>query len=141
MALAAAVVLCAALGSALLAGQASTQTASTAPKATGIRTSEDRCSYLSGWGWLVSEEALSVEELQLPDTFGDEYADYLALQAAQGFDLTRYAGKRVKRYTYEILNYPGQTPGVSAQLLLCRNTVIAGEVVGDGIFHGLAMPE
>ena len=139
--LAAGVVLCAVLGSAFFIGQGAAQTSSTVPRATGIRTSEDRCSYLASWGWLVSGEAASVEELELPDPFGEEYADYLALQSAQGFDLTRYAGKRVKRYTYDILNYPGQISGVQAQLVICRNTVIAGEIVGENIFHGLALPE
>ena len=50
----------------------------------------------------------------------DSYQEYLALQADQGFDLEKYAGKRVKRYTYEVLNYPTGESGVQVNLLLCK---------------------
>ena len=74
----------------------------------------------------------------------DSYAQYIDLQRQQGFDLERYAGKRAKRYTYEILNYPSGETGVQANLLLYKTTVIGGEVLSprlDGFLHGLAMPE
>ena len=73
----------------------------------------------------------------------DSYDEYLALQSQQGFDLTQYAGKRVKRYTYEIANYPTGETGVQANLLIYKNTVIGGEVLSpqmDGFLHGLTMP-
>ena len=72
------------------------------------------------------------------------YDDYLALQSGQGFDLSKYAGKRVKRYTYEITNYPTGETGILANLLIYKNTVIGGEVLSpqlDGFLHGLAMPK
>ena len=65
------------------------------------------------------------------------------LQADQGFDLTAYCGKRVKRYAYEITNYPTGEQGVQAGLLIYKNTVIGGDVLSpslDGFLHGLAMP-
>ena len=55
----------------------------------------------------------------------------------------QYAGKRVKRYTYEIYNYPSGEAGVQANLLVYRNTVFGGEVLSpllNGFLHGLAMP-
>ena len=107
----------------------------------GVKTDEDRVAYLSGWGRQVAPETVSAEELQMPEDFGEEYAQYLELQAAQGFDLTKYAGKRVKRYTWTVTNYPGQPEGVQAHLLLCRNTVIGGEILGEGFLHGLSMPD
>ena len=72
----------------------------------GIKTNEDRVAYLESYGWTVSPEAVSVEELLIPEEFDETYDQYLALQAQQGFDLTQYKGKRVKRYTYEVTNYP-----------------------------------
>ncbi|WP_251446111.1 DUF4830 domain-containing protein [Vermiculatibacterium agrestimuris] len=113
--------------------------ASMSPK--GVKTAEDRAAYLESWGWQVEPEAVSVEELEMPETFGEEYSQYLELQAAQGFDLTKYAGKRIKRYTLNVLNYPGGTEGVQAHLLLCKNTVIGGEILGEGFLHGLSMPD
>ena len=102
----------------------------------GVKTDEDRVAYLSGWGWQVAPETVSAEELQMPEDFGEEYAQYLELQAAQGFDLTKYAGKRIKRYTYEVLNHPTGT-GVTAHLLLYKNTVVGGELMGEDFLCGL----
>jgi len=107
----------------------------------GIKTAEDRADYLAQWGWLTPAEESAVEELAMPEEFGPEYDKYLALQAQQGFDLTKYAGKRIKRYTYDILNYPGGVQGVQAHLLICKNTVIGGEIFGENLLHTLAMPE
>ena len=109
----------------------------------GVKTNEDRVAFLESYGWTVSPEAIAVEELLIPEEFDETYADYLALQAGQGFDLTKYQGKRVKRYTYEITNYPSGEEGVQAGLLIYKNTVVGGEVLSsqiNGFIHGLAMP-
>lgn len=109
----------------------------------GIRTAEDRLSYLERYGWLVAKEPLAVEELLVPKEMGSEYADYLALQESQGFDLAKYAGKTVKRYTYQILNYPTGEQGVQVSLLMYKNTVVAADVLSpalNGFMHGLARP-
>jgi hypothetical protein len=108
-----------------------------------VKSNEDRLAYLAALGWEVKEEPLSTEELTIPKEFDDSYADYLALQSGQGFDLTKYRGKRVKRYTYEITNYPSGESGVQVSLLVYRSAVVGGEVFTtslDGFMHGLAMP-
>ena len=115
----------------------------TAPSPAKVRSNEDRVAYLAEYGWDVSPEPVSTEELLIPDEMGDTYQEYLRLQQEQGFDLTQYAGKRVKRYTYEIYNYPSGEAGVQANLLIHKNTVIGGEVLSprlNGFLHGLAMP-
>ena len=137
--LAAAVVLCAAAAAVTLAGRQAQASAMVSPK--GIRTEEDRVAYLQEWGWQVNPQAALVEELELPEEFGETYSQYLALQTGQGFDLEKHAGKRVRRYTYEILNYPTGETGVVAHLLVRKNTVIGGEVIGGSFLHGLAIPE
>jgi len=135
----AAVICAAAVGAVVLGGHG--EAVSSPVSARGVKTAEDRAAYLASWGWLTPAEETTVEELLLPEEFGAEYDQYLALQAEQGFDLTKYAGKRFKRYTYDILNYPGGAQGVQAHLLICRNTVIGGEILGSDFLHGLAMPE
>ncbi len=108
----------------------------------GVRDNEDRVGCLEELGWQVSPEPTSVEDLLVPTEFDDSYADYLALQAGQGFDLTQYRGKRIRRYTYDILNYPDGTEGVQVSLLVYKHTVIGGEVLspGQGFLHGLSVP-
>lgn len=110
----------------------------------GVRDNDDRVSFLNSLGWTVSEQPIATEELLVPDQFDESYADYLALQAEQGFDLTKYCGKRIKRYTYEITNYPTGETGIQASLLVYKNTIIGGEILSPatgGLLHGLTMPQ
>ena len=141
---AAALVCCAALALNLGGGAWQPVSAASAlPSPKGVRTNEDRVAYLEGYGWQVSPDPLATEELLIPEEMDESYDEYLALQAEQGFDLEKYAGKRVKRYTYEITNYPSGETGVQANLLLYKTTVVGGEVLSpelDGFLHGLAMP-
>ncbi|MBQ8800956.1 MAG: DUF4830 domain-containing protein [Clostridium sp.] len=114
-----------------------------APSPKKIRSNEDRVEYLSAYGWEVSPEPITTQELLIPEEMDESYTEYLSLQSQQGFDLAKYAGKRLKRYTYEIYNYPSGETGVQANLLLYRNTVVGGEVLSpqlNGFMHGLAMP-
>lgn len=138
LAAAVAVAVCASAAAVLLGARQAQAAAAVSPK--GIKTADDRVAYLQEWGWQVSPQAVLTEELVLPEEFGEEYTKYLELQKEMGFDLTDCAGKRIKRYTYEVLNYPGGETGVTAHLLLRRNTVIGGEIVGKDFLHGLAMP-
>lgn len=106
------------------------------PNPKGVKSPEDRVAYLESWGWQVSPNETLVEELAMPEEFGEEYTQYLELQAGQGFDLTKYAGKRIKRYTYEVLNHPSGEQ-VTAHLLICKNTVVGGELMGTDFLCGL----
>lgn len=110
----------------------------------GLKNNDSRVAYLESLGWSVSAEPIATEELVIPEAFDESYDDYLALQSAQGFDLTAYCGKRVKRYTYEVLNHPTGETGVQAALLIYKGRLIGGEVLSaqpDGFIHGLAVPE
>ncbi len=147
--IAGAVAVCVLCGAALAVGGAlsargvdAVSTAPASPK--GVKTNEDRVAYLESYGWQVSPDSIAVEELLIPQEFDETYNQYLALQSGQGFDLTKYQGKRVKRYTYEVTNYPTGETGIQAGLLIYKNTVVGGEVLSSqlgGFIHGLAMPE
>ena len=118
--------------------------AAAAPDPKGVSSNEKRVEYLGALGWEVTGEPVAIQELLIPKEMDDSYAEYLALQNEQGFDLTPYAGKRVKRYTYEVTNYPTGEAGVQVNLLIHRSRVIGGEVLSprmDGFVHGLFGPE
>ncbi len=135
---------CAALVLSLVPPAHQQTAALSSPNPKGVRNNKDRVAYLEHFGWAVSPEPISVEELEIPEELDDRYTEYLNLQANQGFDLTQYAGKRVRRYTYSISNYPTGESGIVVKLLLCKNTVIGGEVLSptpNGFLHGLAMPQ
>ena len=140
-----AALLCAALllPPSLLPFAARETSASAVPSPKGVRSNDDRREYLSAYGWEVSAEPIATQELLIPAEMDESYQEYLTLQSQQGFSLEKYAGKRVKRYTYEVYNYPSGEEGVQANLLIHRNTVIGGEILSprlDGFLHGLAMP-
>ena len=132
---------CAVVAAALLAtlgGRAVTASA----EVKHIRTNDDRLAYLGGLGWQVSPQPIATEELLIPEEFDDSYAGYLKLQEDQGFDLGRYRGKRVKRYTYQLTNYPAQAEPVQISLLIYRDKVIGGQIQSSSgsFLHGLALP-
>lgn len=113
----------------------------------GNKTGKDdasRVAYLNQLGWEVDPVPLSEEEIYIPETLDEEtYGSYLALQEEAGFDLTRYAGKTVTRYTYHVLNYPTGEEGVVAGLLVYKNQIIGGEVMSvelDGFMQSLVFP-
>lgn len=120
---------------------AAASAASAAPKR--VRTNQERVRYLASYGWEVETEPVSSQELLIPEELDESYQEYVALQSQQGFDLSKYRGKRVKRYTYEITNYPTGEQGVQVDLLIYRHKVVGGEVLSprmDGFLHGLSMP-
>lgn len=117
---------CLAAGAALLPRLA--QPAATAlAEVDGLREEDGRVAYLTRLGWEV-EGSPAVDELLIPRTFDESYGDYLALQTAQGFDLSRWIGKTVKRYTYTLSNWPEAGVEMRAALLVRRGILIGGHL-------------
>ncbi len=117
------------------------QTARTPTVNINAATAEERIAYLSQFGWSVEEDPLEVTEVIIPETFDDTYANYNELQKSQGFDLSIYAAKRVKKWTYRVTNYPGyeNMECIQATLLVYDGKVIGGDVCStelDGFMHG-----
>ena len=125
---------CAAIAAALILTLGS-RSVTVSAEAPGMRSNEERVAYLKQLGWEVSTSPVMAEELLIPETFDESYAEYLALQSQQGFDLTKYTGKRIKRYTYDITNYPDNQVGVQAAVLVYKGKIIGGQVQAkDGSF-------
>jgi hypothetical protein len=109
-------------------------------------TAQERAAFLSQFGWEAGEDPLEVSEVIVPAQFDETYEKYNEIQKAQNMDLSNYAGKRVKRWTYEIRNYPGYEgkPGVvQANLLIDKGVVVGGDVCSlelGGFLHGFDFP-
>ena len=104
-------------------------------------TAEERVAYLSHFGWSVEADPVEVTEVIIPETFDETYTNYNELQKKQGFDLSLYAAKRVKRWTYRVTNYPGYEDKscIQATLLVYDGQVIGGDVCSvelEGFMHG-----
>lgn len=103
----------------------------------------DRVTYLSSLGWQVDPAPTETLTFTLPSPLSEAYLEYNTLQLEQGFDLSAYAGKDVKRYSYAVLNYPGRPEDVQADLYLSKDTIIGGDILccGDnGFVASLAFP-
>ena len=109
-----------------------------------IKTNDDRVAYLGSFGWEVCEEPKQTQEGRIPTEPSEVFERYNDLQISQGFDLHEYSGKSVKRYVYEITNYPNSEDTYYATLLIYKNAVIGGDVCSSaqgGTMHSLNMPK
>ena len=82
--------------------------------------------------------------MRIPTDPSEVFERYNDLQISQGFDLHEYSGKSVKRYVYEITNYPNSEDTYYATLLIYKNAVIGGDVCSSaqgGTMHSLNMPK
>ena len=107
-------------------------------------THKERMNFISQYGWQVEEEPSEIKEVIIPEEFDDVYNAYNEIQRSQGFDLTEYAGKRAKRWTYTVKNYEGyeNEECININLLVIDGRVIGGDVCSvelDGFMHGFSM--
>ena len=108
---------------------------------------QERLAFLSQFGWAVKEDPVAVEEVIIPTEFNEVYERYNQLQLSQNFDLTKYAGKTAKKWTYTIKNYPGygeNSDYIQANILVYEGAVIGGDVSSleqDGFMRTFDFPE
>lgn len=127
----------------VFSGGADAETASTKSKmSTAASTAAERIQFLNQYGWEVKEEPISVTEVLIPEEFDQTYEDYNTIQKKQGMDLSKHKGKSVKKWTYEITNYPNSQATVQANLLVLNGKVIGGDVSSteeNGFMHGFSL--
>ena len=105
-------------------------------------TAEERIAFFSQFGYMISEDPLEVKEVVIPTEFDETYEEYNNIQKAQGLDLSKYKGKRVKMWSYAIKNYPGYENSdgtIRGNILVYEGVVIGGDVSNielDGFMVG-----
>ncbi|MBR3995441.1 MAG: DUF4830 domain-containing protein [Clostridia bacterium] len=98
----------------------------------GIKTDEDLHNFIASLGIQVKTPAYNKTDVDLPRVFDAVYVKYNDIQKQQGFDLSKYCGKTLTRYTFEMTNYP--LPEDSAQgkvyltLFVYKNKVVGGDI-------------
>ena len=120
-------------------GEDSTQTAAPA-----ISNNDARVKFLTDFGWDVTTSPTETGQVKIPEASSEVFDRYNALQKGQGYDLSKYAGKKVMRYVYKINNYPGAAEPVYATLLVYKNEIIGGDITDTspkGHMHGFKIPE
>ncbi len=120
-------------------------TPTSAPTAAPQLSGNDaRVKFLEDFGWDVTTSPKESGQVKIPQEITEVFDRYNALQKAQGYDLSRYAGKKVMRYVYQVNNYPGATAPVYATLLVYKDAVIGGDITDTspgGHIRGFRMPQ
>lgn len=123
---------------ALLGGEKSTQTS-----APSLSSNDARVKFLTDLGWEVTTSPVESSQVKIPEAGSPVFDRYNNLQKSQGYDLSKFAGKKVMRYVYQVNNYPGATEPVYATLLIYKNEIIGGDVTdsaANGQIRGFKMP-
>ena len=111
------------------------------PSAITLETESERIAFLEGLGWETSGEAINCREVTIPEDWNEVYVKYNDLQLEQGFDLSKYKGRPAVIYSYSILNYDGKPQNIVANLVICGDKLIGGDVSCTelgGFMQGLA---
>ena len=104
-------------------GEDSTQTAAPA-----ISNNDARVKFLTDFGWDVTTSPVESSQVKIPEETSEVFDRYNTLQKAQGYDLSKFAGKKVMRYVYQVNNYAGAQEPVYATLLVYRDRIIGGDI-------------
>ena len=93
-----------------------------------IKTEDDRVAFIEQFGLKVKGASVESKSFVMPDSFDRVLAGYNEIQKKQGLDLSKYAKKKVTRYTYEIDGYEDYDGAVMVNLLVYRNRIIGCDV-------------
>ena len=94
----------------------------TAAKAAG---QEEQIAFLRSLGWEVEGTGYQVREVLIPDEFDDVFTAYNELQKPAGMDLSPYRGRRLKCWSWRILNGEEET---LAHLYVYGDRIVGGDV-------------
>lgn len=97
-------------------------------------TNHQRIGFITSLGITPEEELLESAKVTVPAVFGDVYENYNLLQKKAGFDLERYKGLEVTRYTYRT-----KKGDWLVNLLVFKGSVIGGDVC-DARLGGEMLP-
>ncbi len=108
-------------------GVVSASSAATEIDYSGIKSADERMSFIEQFGIEVDKNSEREESFKMPDSFDRVILGYNELQKKQGLDLSKYAKKRVTRYTYRVTNYDSDGE-VYANLFIYRGKVVACDI-------------
>ena len=95
-----------------------------------INGNGDCVKMLTSFGVYVSDKPLQSGNVTVPETFDASFDKYNDLQKSQGFDLDKYRGKKVKRYTYKVEKLGSKVPEQDCYVtvLVYRKKVIGADM-------------
>ena len=109
-----------------------------------VKSNTDRVKFLEQFGWEVETSPSNEVVVKIPENFDAVMSAYNDVQKKQGLDHEKFAGKEAVRYTYKVKNFPGYDGVVTANIIVFKKCVIAGDICSsdvDGFIRELAFPE
>ena len=94
----------------------------------GVKTNEDRITFINQFGLKVDPELKESEEFRVPENFDRVISGYNEIQKKQGLDIAKYKNKKVTRYTYEVVGYDEYDGDVFVNLIVYKGVVIACDI-------------
>lgn len=108
-------------------------------KTTSVKTTSDHVDFLASYGYNVNDNPVQIEEIIIPEQFSSDYEQYNNYQKLSGFDLSKFKGQRIKKYTYKVNGYTDSSDEVVANVLIYNNKIIGGDISSTtlgGFVHG-----
>ena len=99
--------------------------------ATSAVVATDPAAYLQSLGYEVETPWTALQEVVVPTRDDPAFAAVNAVAQTAGYDLTPYAGQRVKRYTYAVRNHPDNRP-VEADVYVHQGRILAATLCAEG---------
>lgn len=93
-----------------------------------VRSNEDRLSFVSEFGWEVDPVPVSEVTVRIPSEFDSVYESYNDIQKSQGYNLERFKGKDVIKYSYSVKNYEETESDVFINILVYKNKIVGGDL-------------
>ena len=93
----------------------------------GMKNNEDRVRFIESLGVKVKDEPVSEEKITAPEHMDRATGSYNEIQKEQGLDLSKYLGKRITHYAYEVENYDYDGT-VHVNLLVYKNRIIGCDI-------------
>ena len=94
---------------------------------TAAEDTAERIAFLNALGYEVDPAYCEVCEVHSPEEFDAVFLEYNTMQAVANMDLTPYRGKRVKCWSYRILN-SGNAEETIAHLYVYRDEIVGGDI-------------
>ena len=97
-----------------------------------------RLELISKYGWIIDEENVIIEDVEIPLKFSDAVSDYADMLKNGGFNLEKYKGKVLKKYTYPVKNHVDKYAVIN--IFMYGNEIAAADVVVprlDGYMHNI----
>lgn len=105
-----------------------------------LTTTIARVNCAASFGWEADPGSETAAKVKIPEEFDDVYNEYNKLQTMCGFDLRRYKGKTVERYTYIVQNFPYEVnEPVYINMYIYNDTMIAGDCMTTSL-GGFMLP-